>query len=155
MNNNNNNKKKNIIVIILILLVFFSFVNIYKGTYSDIILDEIISFDYSLEVDKKEKIIKYIDKDTKISEIINKVSVKGNHSLNVSLTNSDGVKKDKDNVVVTGDLLVINVSDNVLLLKSDTFPKVRSSPSIITSSSRLTLSSMEIAIIFIAISPRE
>ena len=55
----NNNNKKNIIIIILILLVFFSFVKVYKGTYSDIILDDIISFDYSLEVDKKEKIIKW------------------------------------------------------------------------------------------------
>ena len=68
----NNNSKKNIIIIILILLVFLSFVIIYKGTYSDVILDDIISFEYSLEVDEKEKIIKYIDKDTKISEIINK-----------------------------------------------------------------------------------
>jgi len=108
-----NDNKNKIFFGILLLVLFFNFLSIDKGTYSNINLDDVIVFDYSLEVNKEEKIIKYIDNGTKISEIINKVSVKGDYLLNVSVTNSVGIKKDDDSVVVTGDLLVISVSDKI------------------------------------------
>lgn len=95
---------KRIIFNSLIFIVFIMFF-LFKGTYSNDVITSHPEFNYIFDVENK--IIRNIIVGTTVSEFLEGVKVNDAVSLNVKLTSSDGSEKVNDDVIKTGDLLII------------------------------------------------
>ena len=83
-----------------------------EAEYMAITIDteEYISFDSSLDVDEENKYINFVDSGLSVSEVLEKIEI-NNTIVEVSIYDKNESKKNNDDVIATGDRLIIYVDD--------------------------------------------